>query len=456
MASDISWDLLEKYAQPVPRYTSYPTAPAFHPNVNATHMQQALEQISPSRPVSLYTHFPFCRELCWYCGCNTRVNRRLPEREDYVDILLKEINLVWQSLPAKLPAMQVHFGGGTPNYMTDEQFERVMDGLAESFFIQEEAEVSIELDPRLIEAEAVENYAKCGINRVSLGIQDFNPQVQKAINRVQPFEDVRQCFEILRSKGISAINADLILGLPHQNEAAFRNTLQQMIELQPSRIAIFNFAYLPQRYAHMKLIKQEYLPTTQVKLAMMRASVELLTEAGYIQLGMDHFARPEDSLSQAFREGNMHRNFQGYTTMPEMDMIGFGASSISMFDRMYLQNHVKTADWAAPIQAGDFATQRGVLLSDADRHVRHVIERVMCTFEADLDQIEHEMKTPIKQAFPEAEEQLSGLVRDGLLLQNGRNFRATDTGKLLIRNVAAVFDQYLAEMRQRVRFSKAV
>lgn len=452
----IEWHTLQQYAQPVPRYTSYPTAPAFSSDINHHHMQQALKNLPADKPVSLYTHFPFCRELCWYCGCNTKVNRKPGERQDYLDNLLREMTHVVRVIGKRLPARQVHFGGGTPNYMSDAQFRAVISALRSYFEFLPDAEISIELDPRLMNEHSVETYATCGINRASLGIQDFNPIVQKAINRVQPYDQVRQCFEMLRDSGIDAINADLILGLPHQNETAFRQTLNQMIALKPSRIAIFNFAYLPQRYAHMKLIKQDHLPSTQEKFAMMKASVDMLTAAGYVMIGMDHFALPDDSLSQALREDRMHRNFQGYTTMPEMDMIGFGASAISMFDHIYLQNHSNVRDWHTQITHGAFATQRGIALSRDDRNVRRIIERIMCRFEVDTADIETIMGKTFDEAFPHARVRLHAMVADGLLIEADNRFVGTKTGKLLIRNVASIFDRYLAEMVNRVKFSKAV
>lgn len=452
----ISWETLEQYAKPVPRYTSYPTAPSFHPAIGNAHLRDALSKLTTKRPLSLYVHFPFCHELCWYCGCNTRVNRKSVERQNYIDWLLREMVNIVTCIDKCLPTKQIHFGGGTPNYMSNAQFRAVMQTLRSYFDFDPTSEMSIELDPRLIEEQAVETFADCGINRVSLGIQDFNPTVQKAINRVQPYEMVKDGFETLRCAGINQINADLILGLPHQNEIAFRQTLEQLISLKPSRIAVFNFAYLPQRYAHMKLIKPEHLPSTHEKFNMMKATVEMLTQAGYIMLGMDHFALPEDSLSKAFKEGRMHRNFQGYTTMPEMDMIGFGASSISMFNNLYIQNHISVKDWQQALQEDRLATYRGVELSVDDIKCRAIIERVMCKFEVDIDFIENKLGQHFDAAFPSARNQLNKMMKDGLLEKEGNVYHGTFTGRLLIRNVAAIFDRYLEGMRQKVNFSKAV
>lgn len=377
-------DILPFLEREAPRYTSYPTAHHFSESVNAATHEQWLSALAENDPVAVYAHIPFCNELCWFCGCHTKMTKRYEPIAAYVQVLLKEIAQLKQHTGGRGKLTQIHFGGGSPSLLEGNDLTAILDAIATTFEFTPPGELAIELDPRTTSPENIALYAALGFNRVSIGIQDFDATVQAAINRIQPFEMVASVMDGLRVHGIHALNCDLIYGLPHQTQTRFRKTLEQTLSLEPSRIALFSYAHLPQLKKHQRLIPDETLPSALEKLQLYATACEMLDRAGYVAIGIDHYARADDALALAMKNRSMKRNFQGYVTEIPAALIGVGCSSISQFAGGYVQNHASTPHYRERIERGELATARGVAFMGDDLARKQVIDEIMCFMNADL------------------------------------------------------------------------
>ncbi|MBI4968599.1 MAG: oxygen-independent coproporphyrinogen III oxidase [Rhodospirillales bacterium] len=446
-------DLTQKYDLRLPRYTSYPTAPHFSPAVGAETYAAWLAAMAPDTPLSLYLHIAYCAEMCWFCGCHTKITQRYAPVADYLDALLKEIALVAERLPSRMKARHVHFGGGSPTILSPEDFLKTMDFLRARFVIAPGAEVAVELDPRTADQAYVAAMAKGGVTRASIGVQDFNPKVQQAINRIQPYEVSKRVIDWLRKAGIAGINMDLVYGLPFQTAESVVETIEQAVGLGPQRIALFGYAHVPWMKKHQRLIPEETLPDVPERWRQYEWASRRLVELGYVAVGLDHFAKPDDELALALKEGRLHRNFQGYTTDSAGSLLGFGASGIGALDQGYVGNEGGIDAYKRIVREGKLATTRGIAITDADRLRRAIIERLMCDLAVDLDRVCAAHKADAGQFAP-ALASLAPLAGDGVVTIEGRRIRVTDDGRPLVRAVCAAFDQYLKAGEQR--HSKAV
>ncbi len=425
----------------VPRYTSYPTAPHFSDAVGPQKAGEWLAALPTTTRLSLYLHVPYCRELCTYCGCHTRATLQQAPLDAYAETLLREIDLVARATPART-VTHAHWGGGTPSMLGPERLLRLKDALRSHFAFAPSAEISIELDPRYVDQELVDALAAGGFTRVSLGVQDLNAHVQEAMGRVQPFEKVARAVELLRGRDFSAINLDLMYGLPNQTEEDVVRTAELAASLEPSRLAIFGYAHAPWFSKRQKLIDSEALPGAAERLKQAALARKTLVEQGFVSIGLDHFARPHDPLAVAAQTGKLRRNFQGYTTDQAEALLPFGASSIGRLPQGYMQNAADVGSWRRAIEAGLFATVKGVAFSREDEARAAVIERLMCDFSVDYGAIAEE-KLGNDAAFDAAQNDLAPLVREGVAVQEGRRVTLTEEGRPFMRLVAAAFDAYL-------------
>ena len=434
--------LLRRYGGPVPRYTSYPTAPHFHPGVTAETYLSWLGGLAPEAGLSLYLHVPFCRQMCWYCGCHTKVVRRYQPVADYAETLLAEARLVAAALPRGPRVVQLHWGGGTPTILSGDDLRRLTEGLRRAFRFDAAAETAVEVDPRNLDAAKAEALADIGVTRASLGVQDFNPAVQKAINRIQPYDVTARAVARLRSAGIQAINFDLMYGLPKQWGADLLRSVDLAAGLAPDRISLFGYAHVPWMKSHQRLIAESDLPDGTARWAQSEAAAARLQSHGYLRIGLDHFVRPEDPLARAAAEGRLRRNFQGYTDDPADALIGLGASAIGSLPQGYVQNAVPLKDYREAVHSGCPAVVRGCRLSDDDRLRRAVIENLMCRLQVDLPRIcaRHGADPAVFDAELSA---LQDMAADGLVELEGGSVRVTEAGRPLVRSAAAVFDGYL-------------
>ena len=432
-----------QWDRPVPRYTSYPTAAQFHAGIGAAAYRQWLAAVDPAEPVSLYLHIPYCQQLCRYCGCHMRVAGRYEQVRAYVEPLAAEIDLVAAVLPGRLKVGHIHWGGGTPTILSPEDFLALQDRLRARFEIMEGAEIAVECDPRVLSAPLVAAMAAAGVTRASLGVQDFDVEVQRAIGRWQPYELTLSAVESLRRAGIRQINLDLMYGLPRQTIDSVSTTVDRAAGLHPDRLALFGYAHVPWMKPHQRLMPEAELPDGRARFAQAAAAAERLQELGYVWVGLDHFAGPEDPMAIAAAQGRLHRNFQGYTTDPATTLLGFGASAIGALEQGYVQNEVDIRAWRAAIAAGSLATRRGVALDEDDRLRRYVIERVMCDLEVDLEAAANRFGRD-KCCFDAEREEIRRLAGEGLVEIDGERLRLTPAGRPLMRLVACVFDRYFA------------
>ncbi len=440
--------LLARYDRAVPRYTSYPTAPHFHAGIDAGVYRRWLAALPETTPLSLYAHVPFCQSLCWYCGCHTTVARRYQPVAEYRELLCEEIRLVAEALGEQRPVRHVHLGGGTPTILAPEDLRRLGLVLRERFALLPEVEFAVEIDPRALTLATVSALAEIGVNRASLGVQDVNAKVQQAINRWQPLAVTERAIHALRAAGINAINIDLMYGLPHQTEARVVRSVEAVLALGPERVALFGYAHVPWMKRHQRLIDEAALPGPEERAAQFEAAAVRLADAGYVAIGIDHFARPDDSLATALREGRLHRNFQGYTTDAAAALIGFGASAIGSLPQGYLQNAVPIPAWRDAIRSGRLATARGIEVSEDDRLRRAIIERLMCDFAVDLERECDRFGVSADRFAPELEA-LRPFQADGLVSLQDRTVHVEPEGQSLVRAVCAVFDVYLAAGKGR-------
>ncbi|MGZ6038223.1 MAG: oxygen-independent coproporphyrinogen III oxidase [Phenylobacterium sp.] len=440
--------LIAKYDGRAPRYTSYPTAVQFTPDVTPAIYRQWLAALPAHDPVSLYLHIPFCARLCWYCGCNTRaVNHHQPVG-DYVQLLLQELELLETALPGRLPASAIHLGGGTPNMLSAHELSAIFDALKHTFRVAHHAEIAAELDPAILTRDWVRAAASHGLSRASLGVQNLDRQVQQAVNRHDTLEQIEAGVGWLRDAGVRSINLDLMYGLPHQTVENTLRTVDGLLALAPERIALFGYAHVPWMKSHQKLIAEAALPGAAERLDQSEAAAERLLEAGYVRIGLDHFALPTDELALAAFEGRLHRNFQGYTTDTARTLLGLGASAIGSLPQGQVQNITQELAWRGAVTAGELPIARGVALTDEDRFRGEIIERLMCDFDVDLAAIcAHHHKTLDVLSEPLAK--LEPFERDGLIRHEGVRLMVTERGRILVRSVCAAFDAYLAPDAQR-------
>lgn len=450
------WDLalIQKYNYSGPRYTSYPTALEFNENYSEQDFQQAVARY-PERPLSLYVHIPFCHKLCYFCGCNKVITRHNHKADIYLDYLEQEIKTRAPLFKNRI-ATQVHWGGGTPTYLTESQSARLMQMLRDHFQIAENAEISIEMDPREIELDMLDHLRKIGFNRISMGVQDFNKDVQKAVNREQDEDFVRALLTRARELGFQSTNLDLIYGLPLQNVESFMFTLKQVIGLNPDRLSVFNYAHLPSRFAGQAKIKENQLPAPETKLTILQKTIETLGNAGYRFIGMDHFAKPDDELAIAQQNGVLHRNFQGYTTQEECDLLGLGVSAISMIGDHYAQNQKELKHYYKAVDETGIALHKGFAMSEEDCLRRDVIKQLICNFKLDFAPIEKQYQIDFKQHFAEDLQLLAPLAEDGLVQISEQGIQVSPTGRLLIRNICLCFDTYSRQQARRQQFSRII
>ncbi len=435
---------LMKYAtMAVPRYTSYPTVPHFDSGVGASEYAAWLEALDPAEPVSLYLHVPFCRKLCWYCGCNMKLAARYEPVAGYVKTLLAEIDLVADRLPAGVKLSHLAWGGGTPTALEPDDLERVMDAVRCRFDVTDDAELAIEADPRTLTKAMIARIGALGFTRASFGVQEFDAKVQAAINRIQPPDMVDEAVYGLRAAGIAGINFDLIYGLPHQTSATLTRTIDLCAGMTPDRLALFGYAHVPWMAKKQRLIDEAALPGVRERLAQAEAAARALNRVGYREIGLDHFALPDDPLAQAARAGRLHRNFQGYTIDRARTLIGVGATSIGRTPAGYVQNIVETGAWARAVEAGRLPVAKGHALAGEDGIRAHVIERLMCDGAVDLEAAGK--RFAVGRGWHEQEaEGLAALVADGLVRLNGATLSLTAAGRPFVRVVASIFDTYLA------------
>lgn len=446
-------DAIARYDLRVPRYTSYPTAPHFSTEVNAETYASWLDSLSPSTTLSLYVHIPFCAELCLYCGCHTTVARTYRPVAAYVEYLLHEIDLVRRHLGKRMEISHIHWGGGTPTIVSSEDMSRIMAKLSEAFRFRDNAEIAIEIDPRTVKKDQVTALAEAGFNRASLGVQDFNPTVQETINRIQTFEETSQVVQWLREDGVQGINLDLMYGLPHQTVEGVIRSVEKALELQPERLALFGYAHVPWMKKHQSLIPESSLPGTVDRVAQMQAAEDAITRGGYVAIGIDHYAKPDDPMAVHQKQGELHRNFQGYTTDDATALIGFGTSAIGFLPQGYIQNASSTVAYRDAVQAGKLATARGIAVNEDDIRRRAIIERLMCDFEIDLDAFAkaHGLGS---SAFDDELNRLDPLVADGIVIRNGSKINVPPAARPLVRLVCAVFDRYFQD--KKANYSKAL
>ncbi|MEJ2513630.1 MAG: oxygen-independent coproporphyrinogen III oxidase [Gammaproteobacteria bacterium] len=460
--AEFDLDLIKRYDGRGPRYTSYPTAVQFHDGFGeADYRRLALASNGDdpeSRPLSVYVHVPFCHSLCYYCGCYKIVTRHQHSADPYVEHLVEEMRMQAQLFDPKRRVDQLHFGGGTPTFLNETQFRAVMEGLFRYFGLHrgDNREYSIEIDPRSVDEKTLPMLAELGFNRLSLGIQDFDPEVQKVVNRLQDEEWTLSLIRQARDVGFRSVSVDLIYGLPKQTAETFTHTLESVIRARPDRIAAYSYAHLPEMFRSQRLIPEEYMPSGAEKLALLTRTVGYLTDHGYEYIGMDHFALPEDDLVQARNEGTLHRNFQGYSTHAELDLIGLGASSIGKVGPCYSQNIKKRHDYYDVIEAGHLPVLRGVELTADDILRREVIHALMCSGVADMRQVEAKHGIAFGEYFGRELQGLNELQADGLVEVDEDEIRVTPKGRFLLRPIAMTFDAYLAAKREGQRFSKVI
>ena len=452
-------ELITRYGGRGPRYTSYPTAMQFSESFAVDdYCQHAHDSNASGKPLSLYVHIPFCNTLCYYCACNKIVTRNTARIQTYLHSLDEEIRQQSELFDRGRVVRQLHFGGGTPTYLGEKQLCGLMDSLHDAFSLEQgdDREFSIEVDPRSVDQESISLLSQLGFNRLSLGIQDFDPRVQIAVNRIQSVDDVQSLLGRAREKGFRSVSFDLIYGLPHQTVESFDRTLSSVIEMRPDRLAIYNYAHLPQRFKGQRMIKDSQLPSPQVKLEILHHTIDRLSDAGYEYVGMDHFALPDDDLVIARNNGTLQRNFQGYSTHGGCDLIGLGVSSISSIGNVYAQNAVTTMEYETLIEDGHLPVKKGVAVDDDDLLRAEVIQALMCYDRLDFDAFDASHDIEFRDYFKSEIERLQPLASDELIEVDADGISITAKGRLLLRSIAMVFDRHLNEIDTDKRFSRAI
>ena len=452
----IDLSLIKKYDVAGPRYTSYPTALQFR-ELTPDEYRASVAASDANAPLSVYCHLPFCATLCYYCACSKVLTRDRSKCTHYLSYLHREIEMQ-APLFGDREVTQLHWGGGTPTFLDDDEVRALMAHLAANFRFapEREREFSIEIDPRTVDAGRIRTFRDVGFNRLSFGIQDFDAGVQAAVNRRQSYEDTRDVMRAAREAGFGSISVDLIYGLPLQSVSSFDETLEKVIDLSPDRISIYNYAHLPDRFPSQKRINVIDLPSADQKLEILKLCIDKLTERGYCHIGMDHFAKPTDELAIAQREGTLQRNFQGYSTRAECDMVGLGVTSIGRIGNGYAQNAKTIEAYVAALDAGDLAIRRGVETDDDDALRYAVIMSLICHYALDFGEVEHQFGINFRDYFARELAMLAGFEADELLTLDARGIYVTDAGRYLIRNICMVFDRYLAKPQAEPRYSKVI
>jgi len=459
--SAITSDLLTRFDVPGPRYTSYPTADRFVEAFTESDYLQALDQRSGSaaarsQPLSLYVHIPFCESLCYYCACNKIITKHKDRAETYLRYLTREVDLHIAHLGQGHSVSQLHLGGGTPTFLSDDELRELMHMLKRNFNFVPGGEYSVEVDPRTVDEKRLAVLAELGFNRLSFGVQDFDPSVQKAVHRIQPVEQVFALVEASRKLGFESVNVDLIYGLPQQTPESFDRTLAQVNELRPDRIALYAYAHLPERFKPQRRIHAAELPSGGAKVSMLARSIEAFEQGGYVYVGMDHFALPNDALAVAKRQGRLHRNFQGYSTQPDCDLIALGVSAIGRVGSTYSQNAKTMDEYCDLLDQGHLPVVRGLALTRDDIIRRNVIMAIMCQGSLQFESINASCLIDFKQYFANELAQLKPMQDQGLVEVTEQGIQVTPMGWFFVRGVAMVFDRYLQADRNRARFSKII
>jgi oxygen-independent coproporphyrinogen-3 oxidase len=452
----VNLDLIKKYNVPAPRYTSYPPATRFSETVSSDLIREKIgANNTVARDLSLYCHLPFCKSLCWYCGCTTVITTQPGVASTYLRYLKREVALMAQRLHPNRRVVQFHLGGGTPTYLSADELRTLGDIFREHFNFAENAENGVEIDPRRLSQDHLAALREIGFNRASVGVQDHNPKVQSAVHRIQPFAETKMAVDWIRAAGFKSVNLDLIYGLPFQTVVSFEKTLDDLLNLQPDRLAVFSYAHLPALKPAQRIFTDEMLPSSEVKLQILKLTIEKLTAAGFVYIGMDHFARADDELAIAQREKTLQRNFQGYSTHSGADIYSFGMSAISQTECAYWQNLKDLPAYYAALNAGQLPLAKGYILTEDDKIRRQTIMRLMCDLTLDFAAMSQYMESDFKTYFARELASLDDLEADGLIVQSERGLTVTDFGRLLIRNIASRFDAAYAQ-RPPTAFSKAI
>ncbi|WP_419777902.1 oxygen-independent coproporphyrinogen III oxidase [Malaciobacter marinus] len=454
----IDFKKFEKYSRPGPRYTSYPTAPEFSEEFTHKDLIEFYKNQDDNRNLSLYIHLPFCRSACYFCGCNVIFTSKEDKKVRYIQYLKKELEILKKHLNTSRVVTQMHFGGGTPTFFSPEQLREVISMLKQTFTnFSDNAEISCEVDPRFFTKEHMDILKDGGFNRLSFGVQDIDPQVQKTIHRVQPYETTQEVMKIARDAGIKSINIDLIYGLPHQTAKSFHNTIEQVIKLNPDRLAVFNYAHVPWLMKTMRKFDESTFAPASEKLVILKDTIDFFTNNGYKMVGMDHFAKPEDELFKAIQKGELHRNFQGYTTKGGADLIGIGLTSIGNGVDYYAQNYKDLKSYEQALDEGILPTFKGYKLSKDDEIRQFVIMEIMSNFSLNIPRVEKKFNIDFKEYFKNDLPQLKEFIQAELLSINDEKIQVSPTGTMLIRNICMPFDAYLKKIPEnKRRFSKTI
>ncbi|MDA7509820.1 oxygen-independent coproporphyrinogen III oxidase [Verrucomicrobia bacterium] len=453
----VDLDLIRKYNVPGPRYTSYPPATHFTDEVDKDALMESIRKNNETqRDLSLYYHLPFCESLCWFCGCTTVITKDHSRSENYLNHIDREMDLMREHLNPDRKVVQVHLGGGTPTFLQPDELRRLGNHIRERFQFGERVEAGAEIDPRRITRDTIQALKDAGFNRASMGVQDHNPEVQKAIHRIQPYEMTRQAIDWLRECDFESLNVDLIYGLPYQTVDSFEKTLEDTLKLQPDRLAVFSYAHVPWIKPAQKILQERMeLPSPEVKLELLKLTIEKLTSEGYVYIGMDHFAKEDDELTVAQRTKTLQRNFQGYSTQEGVDIYAFGMSSISQSQDAYWQNLKELPDYCASVDEGKLPIQRGYILTEDDHLRRRTIMRLMCDLELDYANMSELLGLDFSSTYARELDSLKNMEEDGLIHKSATGLTVTELGRLLIRNIAMRFDGYQNE-RKEGRFSKTI
>ncbi len=451
-------ELIKRYDKSGPRYTSYPTAVQFHEGFGVAEYDRIARSSNAERPpLSLYFHIPFCDTVCFYCACNKIATKDRSKAQPYLDRVYKELAMQSELFDSSRMVDQLHWGGGTPTFISPEQMRELMAQTRKYFKLRDDdsGEYSIEIDPREVTSDSIKLLRELGFNRMSLGVQDFDPQVQKAVNRIQSEAETMAVLDQARQAGFKSTSIDLIYGLPFQTPESFSRTLDRILAVDPDRLSVFNYAHLPEMFPPQRRIKEDQLPSPQQKLDILQMTNERLQQAGYVYIGMDHFAKPGDELAQAQREGHLYRNFQGYSTHADCDLVGLGMTSIGKVGNSYSQNMRTMAEYCAAIDAGHLPLYRGVELDKDDLLRREIITELMCNFALDTQTIAAKYEINFAEYFAVEQSEIAQLQQDGLITIAGSRIAVQPAGRFLIRNVCMVFDKYLRQSKEQ-RFSKVI
>jgi oxygen-independent coproporphyrinogen III oxidase len=454
---DFDQELIKKYDKSGPRYTSYPTAPQFTSEYTEETLKKSIQRSNTEmipKALSLYVHIPYCDTICYYCACNKIITKDHSVTKGYLSLLDKEMQMLSPLFDKDRELDQLHLGGGTPTFLSDQEMIDLMRSIEDNFKVSQQCEMSIEIDPRKVTNESIKLLSNIGFNRISLGVQDFDTSVQQAVNREQSYDMVRDRLMVAREVGIDSINMDLIYGLPLQTVETFGDTLDKVIELRPDRLSIFNYAHLPERFKPQRRINESDLPSPSVKLDILQLTVEKLQQAGYVYIGMDHFALESDSMVKAQQEGSLQRNFQGYSTHADTDLVAIGVSSIGSIGDSYSQNSSNIDDYTASILAGKLPIVRGLVLTDEDLLRKQIINQLICHFRLDIPLVEKQWGISFRKYFSKELIQLKKMAQEGLLSLDNNTIQVEQKGRFLIRNVCMVFDAYLEN--NTVKFSKVI